>query len=202
MENQIGASQTEEKETPPAPPAEQKTPENAVPPASEGAKTQEKDDSEVPFHKHPRFQEICRQLKEAKEELQKRPEAKEEGKVAKQIETVDDLVNHVKVELKREKEMENKSIDEFFDRTSKSIAEVRKVYPKLTEDEIWDYMAEKNIQDVFRASLELTARNNSSSKDTSAKIGSGHKNAAGGAGMSYEQLHKLKLDDITLPKSK
>jgi hypothetical protein len=65
---------TGEKETPPAPSADDKT--NETTPPSEGeskgeeAEAQIKKDEEIPFHKHPRFRALTQENKELKEQIE------------------------------------------------------------------------------------------------------------------------------------
>ncbi len=64
---------TGEKETPPAPSADDKTDETT--PTSEGddkggdAKVEKNKDEEIPFHKHPRFRALTQENKELKEQI-------------------------------------------------------------------------------------------------------------------------------------
>ena len=85
-----------EKETQPVPPAEEKTDEKETPPSAEPAKDeQEKDENELPFHKHPRWKAMNdenRTLRERLDQVEQRvsniPEPQQETEIPSWFQSV------------------------------------------------------------------------------------------------------------------
>jgi predicted RNase H-like nuclease (RuvC/YqgF family) len=193
----------EEKATPPVPSTEEKTSKETTPNASEGEKTQEEELGSGIENFDKRFKEVYREKKDLERQLAetKKPAETE----AKAPETWDEAVDFIEKRMTSKAETEQKQMVEIEKKMVTDFTETKKIYPELDEDKVWDYMAEHKLLNVFEAVTKMKAEehvSNEANKNVASKIGSASANTSGKTSMTYAELHKTSLDDITLPSNK
>jgi len=197
----------EEKVTPSESSTEEKTSNESDSNVSEDEQTQDKEDLGSGIKSYDdRFRQIYKQMKNGQRKIEEL-ETKQVTKPAEQKPTEefspntwDDVVEFVEKKQLAKSEIENKEIAKITQGLEKDMVEAKKLNLTTDEDKVWNYMAEKGIDNVFEAITKLNAEvNSSANKEVASKIGSRSQNVMGKSEISYEQLHNTSLEDLELP---
>jgi len=197
----------EEKPTPPESSPEEKSSNDENLNISEDEKTQEDELGSGIENYDKRFKQVYSKMKKKEreiEEMQKKLEKKDTTEEQSNFipETWEQVFETFEQRQQQKLVAQTKKEKELEAQINGQIQEVKKLYKDLNDDEIWDYMAEQGVTNVYEAATKINAKklDNKDNKSVSGKIGSTSKNAsAGKSELSYEQIHNISLDDIKLP---
>jgi len=154
-----------------------------------------------------RFKQLYREKKEIereKAELESRLENNKSAEPESEDEFVPNTWNEVFEKLEQrlinKQETESERLAQVEQQINSDLQEVKKLYPDIDDDDMWDFMAENKIVNVYEAAAKFLKDNPNvnENKQVSAKMGS--KNTSGKAAVTYEQIHNKSLDDLTLPE--
>ena len=189
----------EEKVTPPESSTEEKT-SKEEPNVSEDDKTQEDELGSGSEKFDQRFKEVYREKKElerrlAEKETVTKPDEPEEEFEPK---TWNDVLTKVESDLLKKEEAKAAKLKEVEAQVTREINDLKRVDKSIDEDKLWNFMIENKINNVYEAYTKMGHTTTGENKSVSEKIGKGSQNSTGKSGLSYEQLHRMSLDDIDL----
>ena len=204
MPEPIGADEV--KITPPAPPADEKNDKPEAPAGSEPAKTPAEEDLGSGIKTYDeRFKKVYGQMKvlERENETLKNTPKKDEPLASDdwQPKTWDEVLDKAEERILTKTQKEQQKMAEVSAKITADIAEAKKLYPDLSEDEVWDYMDKNKVLNVHEAVIKMhidKPPSNAKNKQTAAKIGAGTAGKTAKT-ISYAELHNKSLDDINLP---
>lgn len=201
------ATNEEIKATPPSSSDENKPDNSNSLNASESDKTQDEGELGSDSQKfNERFKSVYSKMKEYERTIEELNGNKKS--ISNQIpetekEALDALYGYFKQKDIEQERAKEEKLNEAIANINSQLDEIKKSYPSINKDEVWEFMEKNGITSPFEAVLKINAelekKNlNKDNKDASQKIGAGKpaKNIAGK--MTYDQLKKMSLDDISL----
>jgi len=116
--------------------------------------------------------------------------------------TWDEVIDKAVEKITAKQQAKEVEIQQELENVNNQINDLKKDNPDLDEDALWAYMESNKTLNVYEAFIK-TSKNTKSdeAKQVASKVGSNVQNTTGKTGISYDQLHKMDLDDIQLPGS-
>jgi hypothetical protein len=181
-----------EKETPTESSPEEKTSKDTTSNSSEADKTQKEEELGSGISDYDkRFKEVYRLKMEAERRVKEL-----ESQVNKPVEEVktpdnwDEAIDYIETKLTAKQQKQEQAAKALEEKINAEITEVKKIYPEIKDNDVWDYMVNKKITNVFEAATKLKAEkfSNEENKQVSSKIGSSSKNSEGKTERTYDEL--------------